>query len=246
MPTKTRADAERAAGHWARPIDRLATSVTPPGAINLNLDGRRPAGALQGFGQMWQKTYRVRLSGKRVSPQEVVRTWKRSFPDLWPRGSRFYAPLTGIAPGEVGLINLPAPGGMRLSTGIRVIYADDESFTFMTPEGHMLAGWITFSAHQTEDGVTIAQAQVLIRANDPLWELIMRVFGYRQEDEFWHHTLQRLAGEYDVSGQVLQETVCVDPKVQWSYVGNLRHNAAIRSALYTPIALLARTFRREA
>ena len=38
------------------------------------------------------------------------------------------------------------PGGMKLSTGVMVLYADDESFTLMTPQGHMFAGWITFSA----------------------------------------------------------------------------------------------------
>jgi hypothetical protein len=42
---------------------------------------------------------------------------------------------------------------MRLSTGVMVIYADDKSFTFMTPEGHMFAGWITFSAME-QDGAT--------------------------------------------------------------------------------------------
>ena len=35
---------------------------------------------------------------------------------------------------------------MKLSTGVMVLYADEESFTLMTPEGHMFAGWITFSA----------------------------------------------------------------------------------------------------
>ena len=59
---------------------------------------------------------------------------------------------------------------MRLSTGVMVLYADDESFTLMTPEGHMFAGWITFSA--AGDGeATVAQAQLLIRANDPLYEV---------------------------------------------------------------------------
>ena len=38
------------------------------------------------------------------------------------------------------------PGRMKLSTGVMVLYADDESFTLMTPQGHMFAGWITFSA----------------------------------------------------------------------------------------------------
>ena len=38
------------------------------------------------------------------------------------------------------------PGKMKLSTGVMVLYADEESFTLMTPQGHMFAGWITFSA----------------------------------------------------------------------------------------------------
>jgi hypothetical protein len=29
-----------------------------------------------------------------------------------------------------------------------VLFADDVSFTLMTPEGHMFAGWITFSGRQ--------------------------------------------------------------------------------------------------
>ena len=35
---------------------------------------------------------------------------------------------------------------MPLSTGVLVLYADDESFTLMTPQGHVFAGWITFSS----------------------------------------------------------------------------------------------------
>ena len=56
------------------------------------------------------------------------------------------APLTGLAPGEVARIDMDMPGRVTLSTGVLVLYADDESFTLMTPQGHMFAGWITFSA----------------------------------------------------------------------------------------------------
>jgi hypothetical protein len=38
---------------------------------------------------------------------------------------------------------------------VLVLYADDESFTLMTPEGHMLAGWITFSAERDGDGTVV-------------------------------------------------------------------------------------------
>ena len=70
----------------------------------------------------------------------------------------------------MALLNLGLPGRMKLSTGVLVLYADDESFTLMTPEGHMLAGWITFSAEAGRD-VTVVQIQALERTNDPLYEL---------------------------------------------------------------------------
>ena len=72
-------------------------------------------------------------------------TWKAEFPSFWPAGNRFFAPLTGIQPGEVALSRARSGGGMKLSTGVLVLYADEESFTFMTPQGHMFAGWVTFS-----------------------------------------------------------------------------------------------------
>ena len=59
---------------------------------------------------------------------------------------------------------------MKLSTGVMVLYSDEESFTLMTPQGHMFAGWITFSATE-RDGATVAQVQVLMRAADPICEL---------------------------------------------------------------------------
>jgi hypothetical protein len=163
--------------------------------------------------------------------------WKKNFQKFWPSGNRFYAPLIGIAPGEVAVLNLAGPGGFPLSTGVMVIYADNESFTFMNPEGHMYAGWITFSAHDDE-GCSVAQAQVLIRANDPMWEIVMRLFGFKKEDEFWHATLRSLAAHFGVTGQVQQKTTLVDPRVQWSQAKNIWHNAAIRSGLYVMAAPL--------
>ena len=74
----------------------------------------------------------------------------------------------GSSPGEVALLDIkPVPGSpVRLSTGVMVIYADDESFTFITPEGHMFSAWITFSAYRDGD-VTVAQVQALERTSDP-------------------------------------------------------------------------------
>lgn len=222
----------RDAPYWAQPVSKLRVSDVPAGAINLNVDGRRIVGPLQGFGQMWQKTYRVRLSGVKVTPVEVIKTWKENFSKFWPRGNNFYAPLTGIAPGEVAVLNLALPGGMPLSTGVRVIYADNESFSFMTPEGHMFAAMITFNAYEEEDA-TVAQVQPLLRANDPIYEIGMRLgLVQKLEDQFWHDTLRALAGHFGVNGQVQQRVTLVDPKLQWSQWKNVWKNAAVRSTLY--------------
>ena len=159
--------------------------------------------------------------------------WKERFAEFWPEHNTFYAPLTGIAPGEVALLDLTLPGRVKLSTGVMVLYADRESFTLMTPEGHMFAGWITFSASE-RDGWTVAQAQVLMRASDPIYELGLTFGGHRQEDRFWQQTLTRLAaalGQADAPVDV--SVVCVDRRRQWSRFGNVWQSAAIRSALYT-------------
>ena len=180
--------AARDANYWAKAVSRLHVSEVPEGAININVTGKRLAGPIQGFGKMWQKTYQVNLPRERVGASQLIATWKQRFPDFWPDGSHFYAPLTGIAPGEVALLNMDLPGRMTLSTGVMVLYADDESFTLMTPQGHMFAGWITFSALE-RDGETQAQAQVLMRASDPIFELALALGGHHQEDVFWEQTL---------------------------------------------------------
>jgi len=217
---------------WAKPIDRLAMGDVPAEAINLNVSGKRLSGPLQGFGQLWQKNYRVRFEGADPTPQEVVSVWKREFGTFWPANARFYAPFAEIAPGEVGLINNDVAGGQVLSTGVMVIYADDESFTFMTPEGHVFAAWITFSAEREGDGQTAAQIQALIRASDPFFEAILMAGGHGQENRHWETTLTNLAARFDANGTPSTEQVCVDSKRQWRQAGNIRHNSAIRSGLW--------------
>ncbi len=231
---------------WAKPVDKIKVTSSPKEAINLNVDGRQLSGLTHGFGQLWQKTYKVRLSGVQVSPQETIAAWKANFPKFWPKGNDLYVPLTGIQPGEVGLINLSAPGGMKLSTGIMVIYADDVSFSFMTPEGHMFAGMITFSAYEEDQG-TAAQVQALIRANDPLYEMSFRIgFGHKSEDVFWAATLTNLAAHLGVTNpQPTQANSLVDPRMQWKEWRNIWHNAGIRSGLYMPVAMAKKVFSKS-
>jgi hypothetical protein len=232
---------------WAKAVSRLNVTDVPEGAVNLNVEGRRLTSPIQGFGKMWQKTYGVRIPSERVSPAELISTWKAHFREFWPEGNSFYGSLTGIAPGDVALLNMTMPGRMKLSTGVMVLYADEESFTLMTPQGHMFAGWITFSAAESE-GDTLAQAQVLMRASDPIFEMGLAMGGHRQEDRFWQATLTALAAHFGHDADVDTQVICVDKKRQWSRWRNVWHSAAIRSSIYTagtPGRALKRRMRRD-
>lgn len=214
--------------HWAHGVDRLTVGRVAPNARTSTVDGRRLAGPQQGFGQLWQKTYRIRVDG--VTPEETVAVWKREYADFWPEESTFHPPLAGIEPGEIGLITGRA-GPTTLSTGVLVLYADDRSFTYMNPQGHPWAGWITFSAHEDDDGTTVAQVLALIRTNDPLYEIGFVLFGNRAEDGMWEHTLRALARRFDCNSEPTTERVKVDRRRCWRNVSNIRHNALLTGAL---------------
>ncbi len=225
--TATQPKAPRDREAWAQPVERLATTATSTGQDTVT--GRRVAGPIQGFGQMWQKTFSVRLDGADVGPEDLIAHWKEGFQTFWPKGSTFYAPLSGIKPGEVALMDVQAvPGApLRMSTGVMVIYADQESFTFMTPEGHGLSAWITFSAFRDGDS-TVAQVQALERTADPFIELTYVLGANRMNDRFWVRTLENLARSVGVlEPDVHAQRVCVDRRRQWRYVRNLRFSAAI-------------------
>ena len=86
-------DQPRDTAYWAQDAATLRAASAPTGALNLNVDGRRAMSPLQGFGQLWQKTFRIRLNGAGVTPAEVITTWKERFGEFWPRWDRFYPPL---------------------------------------------------------------------------------------------------------------------------------------------------------
>jgi hypothetical protein len=69
-----------------------------------------------------------------------------------------------------------------------VLYQDDESFTFMMPEGHGFARLITFSAFRRDD-ITMAQLQLLVPATNPLVELGLMFGAHQYENVCWQRTL---------------------------------------------------------
>jgi hypothetical protein len=234
----------RPEGAWAQPVKTLDASQIKAG-INLNVDGKELASPMRGFGQLWQKTYTIRLEGTDIQPEEVIRVWKGNFGSFWAKNNHFYGSPNAIAAGDVAVVNLAGPYGLTgpggkglVSTGVLVIYADDVSFSFMTPDGHMFAGMIIFSS-EIEDGATMVQVQALVRASDPLYEMGARLGTvHKMEDEHWHYVLTQLAAHFGRQAGVVQKNMLVDPRIQWGKAGNIRHNAAIRTGIYLALSPL--------
>jgi hypothetical protein len=245
---------DKNAKSWASPVSRLKVGEVPSGALDLNLEGMQLSSPIQGFGPMWERIYRVRLSGANVTPAQVVQDWKENFARFQPPQNHFYPPLTGIRPGEIVFINatLPiapgTPGLIPIRSGVMVLYSDDEMFTVMTPEGFPISGFNTFSAF-TEDGCTVAEVRGLIRSSDPIYEFGFRFMGgEKAEDAVWFHVLNQLAQRWGVRGQVNFHKVAIDPQIQWKYAGNVFKNAAIRTFFYvaaTPFRLALKPLRRK-
>ena len=142
--------------------------------------------------------------------------------------------------------SLPPRDAASWAKKVDRLYADAESFTLMTPQGHMFAGWITFSAEREGD-TTIVQAQVLMRANDPLYEIAMTLGGHRKEDKFWVATLTALGQRLGIQDpKVDTRSTCVDSSRQWRHSRNVWHNSMVRSVLQTlaaPVTGLGRLMR---
>lgn len=137
------------------------------------------------------------------------------------------------------MLNLRLPGGLVLATGLMVIYADDTSFSFITIQGHVISGWITFRSFR-ENSATTIQVHPIFRTSDPLMELAFRFGAAKQEDQFWHGTLGNLASRLGIQGELEQRDILVDPRIQWSELKNLWYSAAVRSSLYMPVYGLKR------
>lgn len=234
---------------WAQSTGELHVGHDlPEHAVNKNLEGRRVAGVAGGFGKMWQKTYEVELRGTSATPQQVIKAWREHFPEFWPKGNQFHAPLTGVKPGDVVPLSLKMPGGMKLLTGILVMYADDESFSYVMPEGGMFGGMITFRSFVRE-GVTVAEIQALIRGQDPIYEVGLMFGGHAMEDKQWIHVLHEIGRHFGANDvKPTKSRTVVDKKRQWKHFGNVKHNAAIRSTFYmlgAPFRAIAKPFHRK-
>jgi hypothetical protein len=223
-------NAPRDVGNWAVNVERL-TVPAESSRYGYNIEGKRVSGPQQGFGRMWQRTYAADL-GNAATPEAVIADWRANFGSYWPRAARFYGSSPVIQPGDVAPLS-----SAGFTSGILVVYADDTSFTFLTPEGHMFAAMITFSSERSEghraDGQgaqsTLARIRILLRCSDPIFEAMWPLLR-PGESYMWTHTLRSVAAAHGVVDPTLSEqTECVDRRRQWKNWRNVRDNAVIRT-----------------
>jgi len=229
--------------YWGMPAARLAIPEFPPEAINLNIKGRRIVGPVDGFGALWQKRYRLPIVKPGLSPEKITGIFKNEFPSFQPEYNHFYPGSRGIVPGEIIAIDSSTPGG-PVSTGVMVLFADKESFTFITPQGHPESGWVTFSIERSGDALT-AQILGLARANDPVYELAFRMVGSEMQIRIWRHVLESLAKYLKVPADVSVEARCIDQGMRWLQTGNIWYNAQARTILSAPVWWVRKKLRQR-
>jgi hypothetical protein len=206
-------------------------------AAEVALDELTPTPPEAGFGQLWQKRYRVRLDGITIVPEQVITTWREHYGELWPEGNRFSRSLIDAQPGDLAVSDLQMPAGARLFAGVIVAEIHPTSFSFVTTPGHTFAALITFSAME-EGAVTVAQIEILLRASDPLYEIGLMFGGHLWEDEFWKGTLKNLATHLGAKGEPTVTATVLDRRRLWGNAGNVIHNGFIHSM----VALVKRPF----
>lgn len=210
---------------WAGYLGPVSAAEAPEG-VALNLIGRKTTGPFDGFGQLWLKTYTANCGGHPRS--EVTDLFKNSLAELWPEGNTVRFPPGGIAPGAVGAIKLHLTGAGSFYTGVRVLHSDAESFTFATLEGHMATGWINFSVYDAA-GISYAAITSLARTADPVFDAGYRLFGYREQENFWKATLAELSLHLGVTPKVDAKSELIDSSIQLKAVAALPANGVFSS-----------------
>lgn len=212
---------------WAPFIEKISVTEKPEGALVKNMHNRRLQGQIKGFGKMWQKTFRLMIDKPGLNPQEVINILKQNFVAFQVPENFFFPTSKGLTPGALVFIDSATPGGV-VSTGIYVLYMDDNSFTYITPQGHPEAGWITFSSRE-EDGKIRLQIQGLVRASDPFFEIAYAIAGQAFQEKIWLNVLTQMAKHFGIedNGQMVKYKPA--NSCQWGKCGNIWYNAQIRS-----------------
>jgi hypothetical protein len=188
------------------------------------------SGQIKGFGKMWQKTFWLMIDKPEFTASDIILKLMQNFVAFQVPENFFYPTSKGINPDPpraLVFIDSATPGGI-VSTGIYVLYVDDTSFTYITPQGHPEAGWITFSAKE-ENGKIRLQIQGLIRASDPFFEIAYAIAGQAFQEKIWLNVLTQMAKHLGIEDNGQMVKYKPSNSCQWGKFGNIWYNAQLRS-----------------
>jgi anti-anti-sigma factor len=215
---------------WAPYIERIGVTERPEGAMIKNMDNRRLQPQISGFGRMWQKTFWLMIDKPELTPKDVITKLMQNFVVFQIPENFFYPTSKGLSPGALVFIDSKTPGGI-VSTGIYVLYVDDTSFTYITPQGHPEAGWITFRAKEQEGKIRL-QIQGLVRASDPFYEIAYAIAGQAFQEKIWLNVLTQMAKHLSIEDNGKMVKYKPADYWQWGRVGNIWYNAQLRTLPY--------------
>lgn len=164
-----------------------------------------------------------------TTPEDVMAYWRGHLADLWPESGEVALPSETPQPGDTLGVDI-AVGPTEVATGVTVTEATPTSLTLTTPQGHMFAGTNRLVTERDPTGVRLA-VRLSVRAADPVFELALSAGGHRAEELFWAEMLRNVAAHYGERPPVRLRRRLRDRNRRWGRLGNLRHNALIRTSL---------------
>lgn len=187
--------------------------VAPDLDRDLPGDPRTVQRAADGHGPLCHRRYRVAFTDSPLSPAEVIARLRDDLNAATPAYIARFEPLDPDAqetpPVEVGeeyLVHLPGPW----NGPVRVVQADDTSFTLATLVGHMEAGQITFRAEREETyGWTAFEIESFARSGSRIFDVLYRRLGLASELQLhmWSSFCEQVV---ELAGGIIMSSIEVD------------------------------------
>jgi hypothetical protein len=159
-------------------------------AKRQGVEGRlRPAS--QGVGPLLERDYWAVLPGCPKKPSELITFIREHFCEFPPRSLLNFV--------TSGAIELGAHLDIQILPGqqcaVKVVHADDQSFTLGTLEGHPEAGRITFGAYRNSAGEVILHIRSRARSADTPTRLGFLAIGDAMQTNTWTDFIVNVAAK---------------------------------------------------
>ena len=226
---------ERPATDGTKAVGEAGRKLTRPGcrrARRIWSTASGSSGPSRASGSCGRRPTGCALDGVESTPRRWSRPGGANFPAYWPKGNDFYPSLTGVEPGEVALIKLGGPAGMKSQDGRdgallrrRVLHADDAARATCSPAGSRSRRTTRRRDSRPDAGADArAGSARRDRPDDGRPRQGEQVLGADTGEPRAQPRRSRRRGA--------RRWCCVDRKRQWSRAANVRHSVAIRSTLH--------------